>query len=400
MSQDVNNDTFPLLITCPRELPPYLAREVEALGLPIVAMHPAGVETRGTFADAMRLNLHVRTGHRVLLRLHQWTAHGSQHLYDGVHSVRWEDWLDPDGYVSVVSSVDTPSIDNTQFANLRCKDAIVDRMRNKTGRRPDSGPRTDRAVVFLYWHDSTAMIYLDTSGTALSDRGYRLHPAKAPLRETLAAAIVMATVWEPGQAFVNPMCGSGTLAIEAAMIAGRRAPGLTRTNFGFMHVLPYDDKAWKAIVAEARAQIRTDDATTIHAGDVDRRAIDAARANARAAGVEASIRFTVEDFRRTAIPSAPGIVILNPEYGIRLGDVDELRETYHDIGDFFKQRCQGFTGYVFTGNLELAKEIGLRSKRRIPFWTADIECRLLEFPLYAGTKKVRAQDDEAGPEER
>lgn len=373
-------------ITCPKAIPEILSREVASLGLPVHAVLPAGVETEGTLEDAMRCNLWLRTAHRVLLQLHACQAETPQEMYEGVSNVPWEEWIPHDGYVSVVSSIDTPSIDNTQFANLRCKDAIVDRMRAIHGTRPDSGSRTDRTVVFLYWHGSNVTVSIDTSGSSLSDRGYRVQGGKAPLRESLAAAIILATQWQPDQAFVNPMGGSGTLAIEAALMARNIAPGLLRRNFGFMHVVPYAASTWKRLCDEARAAQRST-TSQIVCTDHDRRVIESARENARRAGVADAVRFGVCDYAATPVPDPPGAVVVNPEYGLRLGDTDKLRETYRGIGDFFKQSCRGYTGYVFTGNMALTKEVGLRASKRTPFWNADIECRLLEFELYDGSRR-------------
>ena len=237
-------------------------------------------------------------------------------------------------------------------------------------------------------------------GPPLSERGYRKHPGKAPLRESLAAAILLKTVWQGAGHVVNPMCGSGTLGIEAALIARNIAPGTIRQNFGLLHLLPTDKDAWNRRRSDARkkAQPRLPDGMEILCSDYDRRVVDQARENARAAGVARDVKFTVQDFRDARLPRLPkepsgeDILILNPEYGIRLGDEEQLREVYGEIGDLFKQRGSGYTGYVFTGNLSLAKKVGLRASRRIPFWTADIECRLLEYELYEGTRREPASE--------
>jgi putative N6-adenine-specific DNA methylase len=220
-------------------------------------------------------------------------------------------------------------------------------------------------------------------------------PWKAPMRESLAAAAVMATRWDKASALVNPMCGSGTLAIEAAQLALGQASGLLRENFGFMHVLGYDHQArktWKTLQEKARAGVRTELSFPIIASDISEEAVEAARHNAQAAGVERFITFEVSDFAATSLPevlpNTHPAIILNPEYGLRLGEETDLETTYKAIGDFFKQRCSGYTGYVFTGNMDLAKKIGLKAKRRMEFYNADIDCRLLEYELYAGSRRV------------
>ncbi|MCU0424750.1 MAG: class I SAM-dependent RNA methyltransferase [Candidatus Kapabacteria bacterium] len=384
-----------ILITCPKRMTTYLRMEAEALGYAVLQEAPAGILTEGTFTDAMRLNLHIRTGHRVLFQLGRFFLRSPDDLFKSVSTIDWENIIPADGYLSVISSVETESITNTQFANVKCKDAIVDRIRKKRGTRPDSGPDTSRAVVFLYWKDSECFIYLDTSGESLSQRGYRTMPWKAPMRESLASAVIMATKWDKISPFVNPMCGSGTLAIEAAQIALNQAPGLTRENFGFMHVLGYNHdarKVWKVLQNKAREAMLTELPFAIIASDMSEEAVTAARHNAEKAGVERFLRFEVCDFAQTTVPEALAntqpAVMLNPEYGLRLGDETALEATYKAIGDFFKQCCAGYMGYVFTGNLDLAKKIGLKAKRRVEFYNADVECRLLEYELYAGTRRT------------
>lgn len=210
--------------------------------------------------------------------------------------------------------------------------------------------------------------------------------------EALASATIYATVWDRKSPFVNPMCGSGTLAIEAAMIATHRSPGLFRTNYAFMHLKGYDEEVYRDEDAKLEAQIVEVPGLRIIATDISTRAVENARRNAVAAGVAHLIEFGVCDFAKTQIPQAvPGVFYVNPEYGERLGELAELEETYARIGDFMKQHCGGYHGYVFTGNLDLAKKIGLKAKRRIEFYTAKIDCRLLEYELYAGSRDMKKE---------
>jgi putative N6-adenine-specific DNA methylase len=381
-----------ILITCPKRIPTYLARELDALEFPIAEEAPAGVVTSGTMHDAYKLNLHIRTGHRVLFQLRKFYVRTPDDLFKSLSTIAWEDIIPEDGYVSVVSSVDTASITNTMFANVKCKDAIVDRIRTKRGVRPDSGSDTSKAVVFLYWKDLHCFVYLDTSGEPLSKRGYRTMPGSAPMRETLVASTLMATRWDAASAFVNPMCGSGTIAIEAAQVALHQAPGLMRTNFGFMHLCGYSPETWERLRAEAKADMLTELPFPIIASDLREEAIFAAQHNAKAAGVEKFITFQTCDFAETEIPpvldGTQPVVMLNPEYGERMGDMDTLEPVYKGIGDFFKQKCRGYMGYIFTGNPDLAKKIGLKTIRRHEFYNSDIDCRLLEYELYGGTRRV------------
>jgi len=376
-------------ITCPKGIPPFLKQELLALDFPVLSEHVAGIETEGGLDDALRLNLHLRTGHRVLVLLKEFEANHADELYRQVTALAWEQLVPEDGYVCVTSSVETPSIRDSRFANLKCKDAIVDRIKDKTGKRPDSGPERDRTVVHLYWKEERCSVYLDTSGEPLSRRGYRKIPLGAPMQETLAAAVALATGWDGGGTFINPMCGSGTLAIEAALIGLKRAPGMLRGNFGFMHLKGYDQALWNELREKAREGARKRVAGKIIATDRDPGAIEAARQNATTAGVEHLIEFGVCDFAETPVPDGGGVVVMNPEYGERMGEIAKLETTYKGIGDYLKHKCRGYTGYVFTGNPALAKKVSLKPKRSIPFFNSGIECRLLEYDLYEGTRKIK-----------
>lgn len=378
-------DPQTVLITCARGSPTWLAAEVRKLGLPVAAIMDAGVRTTATLNDCMKLNLELRTGHRVLMQVAEIRARDATALYNGIVKLPWDEWLHATGNLCITSSVENETIRDGRFASLKCKDAIVDKLVQTLGERPDSGPERDGMVVHLHWSGEFATVYLDTSGDSLPRRGYRHIPLDAPMQETLAAACILSSGWNGTQPFVNPMCGSGTIAIEAAMIARDRAPGILRRNFGFMHLKGFQEATWKEMIRERKA--RPDKpAPKIIATDIRPAAIEAAKKNAANAGVEDAIEFAVCDFRETTIPPAPGIVILNPEYGLRMGDEDALIPVYKSIGDFFKQKCNGYYGYVFTGSLKLAKAVGLRTKRRLTFYNGGLECRLLEFELYAGTR--------------
>ncbi len=374
-------------ITCLPGLTPYLQAEVSDLGYSVDAVEKTYIEITATLEDAMRFNLQLRTAMAVLYLIHAFDCHSPDMLYETVFELPWEEMLSPDGYLCVVARVAHPTIDNVMFAGLKVKDAVVDRLQEKHGRRPDAGPERDRFVLNLIWRGQTARLFLNTTGRKLSDRNYRKIPHTAPMQETLAAGVLLASGYTGREPLVNPMCGSGTLAIEAALIATGRAPGLIRDQYGFMHALGFDLDAWQGFRHEARKGGNKFAPAPIIATDRDARAVEAARRNAQTAGVDHLITFEVCDFLETSIPEGPGIVILNPEYGMRVGEIAALEVTYAGIGDFFKQRCAGYTGYVFTGNLDLAKKVGLRASRRMIFWNAKIECRLLKYELYVGRRE-------------
>jgi len=378
-----------ILVTCPKAIPPYLKQEILALGFPVLSETIASVVTEGTIEDTLKLNLFLRTGHRVLFLMREFGARDAEDLYRGISGIHWEDYIASDGYLCVTSSVENPNIRDSRYVNVKCKDAIVDRIKQKRGRRPDSGPERDRTVVHLYWKGEHCSVYLDTSGEPLPRRGYRKIPLKAPMQETLAAAVVLTTGWDGNGNFINPMCGSGTLAVEAAWIGLNRAPGLLRNNFGFMHLTGFNASLWSALRREAKKQERKTLNGRIIATDISRKAVEGAKKNAAQAGVEHLIEFHVGDYSETPVPDGGGVVVLNPEYGERMGKTEALEGVYRGIGDFFKQRCKGYTGYVFTGNPGLAKKVGLKAKKKTPFFNSEIECRLLEYEMYEGSRKMK-----------
>jgi 23S rRNA G2445 N2-methylase RlmL len=377
---------FTILATCAKGLSPLLKTEIVSLGFPVLSEITAGVETEASLEDALRLNLSLRTGHRVLVQVQAFKARDADELYRSTADLPWEEMLPADGYLSITSFVENETIRDSRYASLKCKDAIVDRIKQQTGKRPDSGPDRERSVVHLYWKNDLCILYLDTSGIPLSRRGYRKIPLAAPLQETLAAGIVLTTGWSGEGNFLNPFCGSGTLAIEAALIALNRAPGGLRSNFGFMHLKGFSGSRWNELREQAQNQTKKTLSGRIIATDISREAVDAARKNAKAAGVEDFIEFSVCDFRDSPLPGS-GIIVMNPPYGERMGDVAALEETYKSIGDFLKQKCKGYAGYLFTGNPSLAKKVGLKPKRKTTFFNSGIECALLEYELYEGTRK-------------
>ena len=382
------NITSKIIITCSNRLSTSLQKEIAELGFTPIRIFKTGVELKGTMADCIKLNLNLRCASQVLFSIKEFAARDADELYNNLIGFEWEDVVAPEGYFSITSNVDNDTINNSLFANVKVKDAIVDRFRNRTGQRPNSGPELGKTVIHLYWKEELAEIFIDTSGETLSKHGYRKIPGKAPMLEALAAATLLATNWNRQSPFINPMCGSATLAIEAALLATNRRPGLFRNNYAFMHLVGFETEIYghqRALLDEIIIAVP---GLIIVATDISNDAINISKINAAAAGVVDMIQFEVCDFEMTTIPDTnPGIIYFNPEYGDRLGEEAELAITYGRIGDFMKKQCKGYTGYIFTGNLELAKKIGLKPKRRIEFYTSKIDCRLLEYELYAGTKR-------------
>jgi len=387
-------------ITCAEHITPFLRREVEALGYDIQEEDHVAVHIGATLEDCLRLNLHLHTAQHTFWLLTRFRCPSLNALAKEASAFPWEELIPNDSYFTITSNIDHHSIDNTMYPNLVLKDMIVDRINAKTGTRPDTGPDRSCVVIHLVWKNDRAWIYLNTNGVRMSDRGYRKMPHDAPMRETLAAAVLMGMGYDGTTPLINPMCGSGTLAIEAALIASGRAPGLLRSNASCLHTMLDLDESYLEMRREARkSKPVLKDPMPIIATDNNPRAIVAAKKNALTAGVDHLIDFEACDFTDTEIPKLAdgetGHVILNPEYGLRLGESDSLKETYSDIGDFFKTRCKGYIGHVFTGSRELSHEIGLKTAARQVFFNAQIECRLLSYELYDGSRKAsKAFEDE------
>jgi 23S rRNA G2445 N2-methylase RlmL len=383
------NQPSRIIVTCSKRIAPFLEKEISNLGFKIKRIFATGIELHGTLHDCIRLNLNLHCASQVLYSLKSFKCKNANELYQEISQVQWESIISKNGYFSITGNVDNETINNPLFANVKVKDAIVDRFRNKFNERPDSGSELDKTVINLYWKYDDAQIFIDTSGETLSKHGYRKIPGKAPMLESLAAATVLASKWDCKSPFINPMCGSSTLAIEAVMLATNRRPGLFRDNYGFMHILGFSDEFFEEEKQKLSDQIKTVSDLKIIATDISEDAINISKINAAAAGVADLITFNVCDFKETSVPeNSEGIVFFNPEYGERLGDEIELEDTYAEIGDFMKQKCRGYTGYVFTGNFNLAKKIGLKPKRKIEFYNGKIDCRLLEYELYAGSRRL------------
>lgn len=377
-----------VIITCNKRLSAYLQKEVAELGYTITREFSTGVELNITLTECIKLNLNLRCASQILYCINSFKASNPDELYQNLVAMEWEELIDFSGYFSVTSNVDNPTITTPLFANLKVKDAIVDRIKAKKGIRPNSGADANKTVVHLYWKDNDVDVFLDTSGETLAKHSYRKIPGKAPMLEALATSVILATQWDQKSPFVNPMCGSGTLAIEAALLATNRRPGLFRMNYGFMHILGYDEEVFFAERRILKDQVIKNIDLQIVASDLSEDAVDVSRKNAKTAGVDTLITFEVCDFERTQVPqTGKGVVVFNPEYGERLGVHSQLELTYKRMGDFMKKQCKGYFGYIFTGNPDLAKKIGLKADKKIEFYNGKLDCRLLEYELYDGSRR-------------
>ncbi len=368
--------------TCGRGIEPVLANELRALGAADVELGRGGVSFRGDLALLYQANLWLRTAIRVLRPILEAEVSSPDELYEAVRSLDWSRYLTPQHTLAVDCNVRDSDITHSKYAALRVKDAICDQFLERCGKRPSVDVDEPMIGLNLHIYRNRAVLSLDSSGESLHKRGYRPIQTRAPLNEALAAALVLLTDWRCDQPFADPLCGSGTLAIEAAWIALRRPPGLTRKRFGFQGWMDFDVGLWTSLRDEARRGVGKTLSAPILASDARGDAISMAINNARAAGIGHLLRFDKRDVRDfQPPPGVPGVLLCNPPYGERIGEEKNLFALYRMLGEIFAHRCQGWTAYVFTGNSRLAAAIGLSPSAETPLYNGKIPCRLLKFSM-------------------
>jgi putative N6-adenine-specific DNA methylase len=374
---------------CPRGLEALLSSELAALDAKDVTATDGGVAFAGDLALAMRANLESRFASRILWRVGAGPYRDERALYELVKGVDWKCHFAATRTLRVDVSATRSPLTSLEFATLRVKDAVCDRFRADVNVRPSIDKRAPDVRVHAYLTERDATIYLDTSGEPLFKRGYRRDTEEAPLRENLAAGIVALTGWQPGVAFLDPMCGSGTIVAEAAMMAAGRAPGLART-FGFQKLAWFEGPPWQRLKQAARDRVKTPPASpALFASDIAAGAVAKTQANLRSAQVDGFVAVEQADFLARTAPAAAGILVANPPYGVRLADQEAVAKLYPLMGDALKQRFAGWTAFFFTGDLRLPKLIHLKVARRTPLMNGAIDCRLFEFPMVSGRPEVK-----------
>lgn len=387
-------------VTTSRGLEECLAQEIHDLGGEDIVTVPGGVALNGEAELLLKLNLQLTTALRVLVPLAEDVCSNGNDIYDFAQSIDWSQFIDANGTLAVQCVGRGPDgLRHSRYASLRVKDGIVDQFRERFGERPNVDRDFPQLSVHLHLRDEHALLSLDSSSVSLHKRGYRLQSGAAALRETLGAGVIQYTGWDKRSPFIDLMCGSGTLAIEAARLALGIPPGANRDFFGYWGWKQGPDGVslpGKADHQSAVAKLpRTpkSEMPNILGFDQNPEMVALAKENAERAGVADFVQFecrAVEDTKDLPDPRSKGVLICNPPYGERLGKESELREVYGSIGDIYKQQGQGYRGFILTGNTGLAKSIGLRASRRRPLWNGPIECRLLSYELYAGSRRRKA----------
>ncbi|OAB55069.1 RNA methyltransferase [Leptolyngbya valderiana BDU 20041] len=368
--------------TVARGLEAIAARELESLGAQSVRPEFAGVAFEGDRALLYRVNLWGRTLFRVLVPIAAFRCTSAQMLYREVRDIDWENYLSPENTLAVDCTGKNKQLNHTHFSALQVKNAIVDRQRDQFGVRSSVDVATPDLRLNLHIHRDRAVLSLDSSGSSLHRRGTRPAVGAAPLKETLAAALLEMANYSPEIPFLDPLCGSGTLPLEAAMKAANVAPGLFRDRFGFETWRDFDAGVWAQLKQEAKAARKPELPAFVGGSDRDADVLQQAKTNAERCGLGGKIAFQCADVREIEAPCDRGILMCNPPYGERLGDRRQLGAFYKQLGDTFKQRFKGWTAYVLTGSKDLAKQVGLRASRRVPVSNGGLDCTLLEYELY------------------
>ena len=377
--------TYSLFVTCPRGLEAPLSQELEQLKCQDIRAVDGGVACKGSMEQVYRINLHSRTASRVLLRLTKSGYRSEQDIYKAAKNIRWTNWFDLEQTFKVKVEGKRAQVKSLDFVGLKIKDAVCDVFRDACDARPSVGKIRPDIRIHAFIDERDIQIFIDTSGEALFKRGYRQDTGEAPMRENLAAGLLLLAGYDGTQPFQDPFCGSGTIVIEAAWIATRRAPGLMR-RFGFEKLKNFDAALWKKLQHEAETQIRPAPAA-ISGSDNDRYMIRAAVANAQAAEVDTFIRFEVKDAQDARPNGEGGILISNPPYGVRLAEVQALQALYPQLGAWLKQHYAGWLAGMFTGDRDMPKFMRLSPKRKIPLYNGNLDCRLFLMDMVKGSNR-------------
>ncbi|MBB6459584.1 THUMP domain-containing class I SAM-dependent RNA methyltransferase [Flammeovirga kamogawensis] len=360
-----------------------LKQELIQIGAKNVKAGNRAVTFEGDNEVLYKANLHLRTALKILLPIKQFRARNEQELYDRVKKVNWAKYIDLDGTFAIDSTVWSETFTHSKFVALKVKDAIADHFTEIFKRRPNVDVNQPDIQIHIHISQRECILSLDSSGESLHRRGYRSEQRQAPLNEVLAAGIILLTGWKGDRPFLDPMCGSGTLLVEAAMIASNTAPGIKR-KFAFMNWKQYDRKLWNQVFREAKRAV-VEIEVPIVGSDIDREAIDISFANAERSGLDEDLRISKNSFFDRKAIGENGIIVCNPPYGERIGkDIEEL---YKQMGDKLKQDFSGYDAWIFSGNMRALKFVGLRPSKRIELYNGAIECRLAKYEMYRGGKK-------------
>jgi putative N6-adenine-specific DNA methylase len=377
---------FQFFATCPRGFEALLADELLAQRALKIVVTDGGVSFEGNLETMYRANLHSRIATRIMSRVGQGSYATEEDIYKATFKLHWPSWFKVNQTIRVkVTGVKCP-LKSLDFVTLRIKDAVCDRFREEGALRPSVSVRDPDVRIHAYLTQDQYQLYLDTSGAPLYQRGFRDVSVIAPLRENLAAGIIMLSGWIPGTPFLDPMCGSGTFLIEAAMMAVDQPPGMKRI-FGFQKLTSFDEGLWKKIESEAINKMKPIEFLDIYGSDMDLRAVRVARHNLKVAGLEEVAKVMQSDFIKLEPPTAEGTLVTNPPYGQRIGEDEDLKEVYPVWAKHMKESFGGWNTYFLTADLEMPKDMRLKPTKKTPLYNGALECRLFEIKMVAGSNR-------------
>jgi putative N6-adenine-specific DNA methylase len=377
---------FQFFATCPRGLEALLADELLAQRALKIVVTDGGVSFEGGLDTMYRVNLNSRIATRIMSRVGQGSYATEEDIYKATFKLHWPSWFKVNQTIRVkVTGVKCP-LKSLDFVTLRIKDAVCDRFREEGALRPSVSVRDPDVRIHAYLTQDQYQLYLDTSGAPLYQRGFRDVSVIAPLRENLAAGIIMLSGWIPGTPFLDPMCGSGTFLIEAAMMAVNQPPGMKRT-FGFQKLTSFDEGLWKKIETEAMNKMKPIEFLDIYGSDMDLRAVRVARHNLKVAGLEEVAKVMQSDFIKLVPPASEGTLVTNPPYGQRIGEDEDLKEVYPVWAKHMKESFGGWNTYFLTADLEMPKDMRLKPSKKTPLYNGALECRLFEIKMVAGSNR-------------
>jgi putative N6-adenine-specific DNA methylase len=391
--KEKTGDNFTMIAQTMFGLEEVLANELCALGGQKVELLNRAVRFVGDLGFMYKANLWLRTALRVLVPVHSFEVKHEQDLYRKIKQMAWEEYLGPDDTLAVNCSLHSALFSHSQFLEQKTKDAIVDRFREKFGRRPSVDLKAPSLRVNLFISQEHCSVALDSSGDSLHKRGYRDHTNLAPMNEVLAAGLVLLTGWNGITNFVDPMCGSGTILIEAALYAANIPPGSFQAGFGFEKWKNFDPELWEKIYDSAMNKVR-DYAPVIVGGDISKHVARKAATNVAEANLKGRVRVVESAFADLPVPEGRGVLVMNPPYGERMDKEDDLNALYASIGDTLKQKWAGYEAWIITSNLEAAKHIRLSPKPKLKLFNGPLECRFMRYELYSGSRRAEKSSDE------
>jgi putative N6-adenine-specific DNA methylase len=366
-----------------------LEEELLKLGARDIVKHTRAVSFTGDIGFIYKCNLNLRTALRILVTIAEFEVRDEQSLYNQIKKIDWEQYMGVDETLAIDCVLNTRLFTHSQYISQKTKDAIADQFREKYVKRPSVDLENPTLRLNIHIYETKCTVSIDSSGESLHKRGYRDKTNLAPINEVLAAGLVLLSGWDKRRNFIDPMCGSGTLLIEAALIAANIPPGYYRLNFGFMHwrrFLAFDETLWQTIYDSAISRIITD-TPKLYGGELSHNVARIAKENVKLAKVEDMVNIREGDIKDFEAPEGGGVVIVNPPYGERMHK-DNLDELYKSIGDTFKKRFAGYTCWIISSNQDALKNVGLRPSRKIPIYNGQLECRFMKYEMYSGTKRA------------